>query len=129
MDFVEDDGDIIMRLESFDVVRRIHMSEGLDDASQPNSRLGYSVGRWEESTLIVRTTGVNWPYFDTNGRVPQSESVEIMERFTLSDDESSLSYDLGVTDPETFSESISLHLEFEWRPDMVVEPYECTLEE
>jgi len=129
MDFVQRDGDIVIRLESFDVVRTIHMGDNLDDASQPYSRLGYSVGRWEGSTLIVRTTRINWPYFDINGRVPQSESVEIMEHFTLSEDETGLSYELEVTDPETFTESVSSRLDFEWRPDMVVEPYQCILED
>ena len=128
IDFIERDGNILIRLESFDVVRTVHMGLNLDARSQPYSRLGYSVGRWEGSALIVRTTRVNWPYFDTNARVPLSEAVEILERFTLSDDETRLTYDLEVTDPETFTEPVSSRWEFDWRPDMFVEPYECTLE-
>jgi len=128
IDFVERDGNILIRLESFDVVRTVHMDPNADATSQPHSPLGYSVGRWEGRTLIVRTTGVNWPYFDINGRVPQSESVEIMERFTLSEDETRLTYELEVTDPETFTQPVSSRWELDWRPDMVVEPYECTLE-
>ena len=129
MDFVERDGDILIRLESFDVVRTIHMNPDEDAVSQPYSRLGYSVGRWEGRTLVVRTTAIDWPYFEDRGRVPLSEAAEVTERFTLSDDETKLTYDLEVTDPGTFTEPVSLRLELSWRPDLVVEPYECTLEE
>jgi hypothetical protein len=128
IDFVERDGDILIRLEVFDVVRTIHMNPSADAASRPSSRLGYSVGRWEGSALVVETTAVDWPYFDANGRVPLSESVEIVERFSLSDDEARLTYDLEVTDPVTFTETVSSRWQLVWRPDLVVEPYECTLE-
>ncbi len=129
MDFVEQDGDILIRVEVFDIVRTVHMDPNANAASQPRSRLGYSVGRWEGSTLVVRTTAVDWPYFDTNGRLPLSEAAVIVERFTLSDDETGLSYDLEVTDPGTFTEPVSARWELSWRSDMVVEPYECTLDE
>ena len=87
--------------------------------------------RWDAgdgNTLIVRTTRVNWPYFDSIGIVPQSEAVEIAERFTLSDDETRLTYDLEVSDPATFTAPVSARWEFGWRPDMVVEPFDCTLD-
>ena len=129
MDFVEQDGNIIVRLESFDVVRTIHMSPDENADSQPASRLGYSLGSWEEGTLVVRTAAINWSYFDPRGRIPLSEAAEVNERFTLSDDETRLTYDIEVTDPGTFTEPVSTRLELSWRPDLVVEPYECTLEE
>ncbi|MGI9259378.1 MAG: DUF6152 family protein [Gammaproteobacteria bacterium] len=129
MDFVEQDGDILIRLESFDVVRIVHMDANEDVESQPYSRLGYSVGRWDERALVVTTTAINWPYFDPGGRLPLSEAAEVNERFTLSDDETKLTYDIEVTDPGTFTEPVSTRLEFSWRPDLIVEPYECTLDE
>ena len=128
IDFVERDGDIVIRIEVFDVVRTVHMNPDVDTSFQPPSPLGYSEGHWEGNTLIVRTTRVNWPYFDSIGIVPQSETVETTERFTLSDDETQLTYDLEVSDPGTFTEPVSARWEFNWRPDMVVEPYECTLD-
>ena len=128
IDFVQRDGDIVLRIEVFDVVRTVHMNPDADTSAQPPSPLGYSVGRWGGNTLIVRTTRVNWPYFDSIGIVPQSEAVEIAERFTLSDDETRLTYDLEVSDPATFTAPVSARWEFGWRPDMVVEPFDCTLD-
>ena len=129
IDFVQRDDDIDIRVEVFDVVRTVHMDPDVDASAQPPSPLGYSVGRWEDNTLIVRTSRVNWPYFDSIGIIPQSEDVEITERFTLSDDETGLTYDLEVSDPETFTEPVSARWEFNWRPDMVVERYGCTLDD
>ena len=129
IDFVQRDGEIVIRVEVFDIVRTVHMDPDGETAAQLPSPLGYSEGRWEGNTLIVRTTQVNWPYFDSIGIIPQSEAVEITERFTLSDDETRLAYDLEVSDPETFTEPVSASWEFSWRPDMVVEHYGCTLDD
>ena len=128
IDFVRRDDEIVIRIEVFDVERTVHMDPDEGAAEQLPSPLGYSVGRWEGNTLIVRTTLVNWPYFDSIGIIPQSEAVEISERFALSDDETQLTYDLEVWDPETFTEPVSARWEFNWRPDMVVEHYGCTLD-
>jgi hypothetical protein len=49
----------------------------------------------------VRTTRIDWPWFD-NGGTPQSTDVEIVERFTLSEDQSRLDFEITVTDPGTF---------------------------
>ena len=129
IDFVQRDGNIVIRVEVFDVERTVHMGSDLDASTQPPSPLGYSEGRWEGNTLIVRTTRVNWPFFDSIGIIPQSESVEITERFALSDGETRLTYDLDVSDPATFTEPVSARWEFNWRPDMVVEHYGCILDE
>jgi len=51
----------------------------------------------------VTTTRINWPYFDNIG-TPQSENVEMLETFTVSEDQARLDYRLTVTDPGTFTE-------------------------
>ncbi|HEY5624377.1 MAG TPA: DUF6152 family protein [Gammaproteobacteria bacterium] len=127
IDFVARDSEILIRLEVFDVVRTVHMDADTDAGSQPVSRLGYSTGRWEGNTLVVRTSRIDWPYFDPNGRVPLGGRAEILERFTLSDDATTLSYEIVVTDAETFTAPVSARWEFDPRPDLIVEPFECTL--
>jgi hypothetical protein len=42
--------------------------------------------------------GVNWPYYDTIG-TPQSNAVEITERFALSGDQTRLDFLITVRDP------------------------------
>ncbi len=103
-----DDGDTIRYEQGvFDVVRTIYLpeSEGLEDPS--HSPLGYSTGRMEGRTLIVETTRLNWPYFNREG-IPLSEDVHITERFTVSDDQTSLDYHMTIVDPVNFSEPVTL---------------------
>jgi len=127
MEFVETDRDIELRFEEFDVVRMIHMDEadgGHDVAASP---LGHSVGRWEGDTLVVATNRINWPHFGRVG-IPQSESVEVVERFTVVDEEDRLDYELTITDPEVFAGSFTWEAHYNWRPGEVVGRYECTVE-
>ena len=52
-------------------------------------------------------TRVSWPYFDDAG-TPQTENVEILERFTVSGDGNRLEYSMTVTDPAAFVEPVNL---------------------
>ena len=51
----------------------------------------------------VTTTRVNWPWFDNAG-TRQSEDVEVLERFTLSEDQTRLDFQVTVVDHATFTE-------------------------
>ena len=111
IELVERNETIELRMTAFGVVRTIHMSADANDAMIAPSDLGFSVGRRVGDTLEVRTTRVSWPYFDDNG-TPQSENVELLERFSLIDDKSRLTYDLTVTDPDYFVDPITAS--WEW---------------
>ena len=132
IEFIELNGDIHILMEYFDLERVIHMGAGADAARAAPSALGYSVGRWEDGDLVVETTRVSWPYFDIRDLefVPQSGEVAIVERFKLSDDDEELRLDITVTDPAAFTEPVTAndYAVWSWRPDMRVEPYNCTLE-
>lgn len=98
-----DGGDLItLRTELYDIERTIHMDRDAPPGDAPWSRLGYSVGAWEDGDLVVRTTRVNWPYFDNAG-TPLSEDADIVERFSLSEDQTRLDFEVAVTDPSTFT--------------------------
>ncbi len=106
-EFIDHGDEIMLRTELYDIERTIHMDRSLPPDDAPWSRLGYSVGRWEGGDLLVTTTRINWPYFDNIG-TPQSEEVEIVERFSLSDDQTRLDFDIAITDPPTFSRPAQL---------------------
>ena len=127
-EFVQDGEDILMRLEAFDNVRRIHMDSAASAEEQPFTPLGYSTGRWEGETLVVTTTRIDWPtsrYFSP--RIPQSREVELVERFTLLEDATQLAYDVAITDPVNLTEPVSVERYIVWgtRPGIEVFPYEC----
>ena len=102
-EFVDEGERIRLRSELYDIDRIIHMDATLAPEDVAPSSLGFSVGRWDEATLVVGTTRVNWPWLDNSG-TPQSRAVEFEERFTVSADQTRLDYQLTVADPATFTE-------------------------
>jgi Family of unknown function (DUF6152) len=103
-----DPSTIVLRSEYFDLERTIHLGAAAAapvPARLAPSRLGYSTGRLEDGgrSLVVETTALNWPYYDTIG-TPLTPDVKITERFTLSEDQSALTYRQTVVDPATFTE-------------------------
>jgi hypothetical protein len=99
-----DNGDATLTLhtELYDIKRTIHMNRTEPPANEAMSHLGYSVGSWDGADLVVKTTLINWAYFDNIG-TPQSEAVEVIERFSLSDQSGRLNFHMTVTDPATFT--------------------------
>ncbi len=92
---------ITIRNAHYDLVRTIHIADAEDPELQPTGPLGYSVGRWEEDALVVRTTRIDFPFFDLVG-TPAGESPEVVERFRLSEDQARLDYESTTTEPSTF---------------------------
>ena len=123
--FVQDGADVVLRMEEYDTVRTIHMGDTEPAEAPAGSLLGYSQGRWEDSTLVVETSAIDWAYFDKEG-IPQGDAMSIVERFTPSEDGSRLEYAMTVTDSEVFTEPVSLERHWVWRPGEMIRPYDCT---
>ncbi len=128
IEFVQQGEDIVLRLEEWDGIRTIHMGAETSAGGSVIPHMGYSTGRWEENVLVVETSSVDYPLFGPSG-IPQSEKVEIVERFQLSDDGERLDYQVTVTDPETFSRPAVIYQHWVWIPSEEIKPYECTLGE
>ena len=122
----EGDDVIVVRMEEWDGVRRIHMNSPEGAETSPATPMGYSVGRWEGNTLVVSTNRISWPYFDNQG-TPQSKAVEIVERFTLSDDERGMTWEAIITDPVNLSEPGVVRQGYEWVPGEEIREFDCTL--
>jgi hypothetical protein len=96
----------------FDTQRTIHMDEGLSAEGQPRSRLGFSKATWEdEHTLVIRTTAIDYPYFDHSGTI-QGGDMEFTERYALSEDQSRLDLQLTIDDPVAFTETVTVNWHF-----------------
>ena len=121
MKFEQEGDDVVLYLEEQDSVRRIHMNGASNAASSP---FGHSMGRWDGDTLEVTTTDIDWPWFDQSG-IPQSEALQIVERFTPSPDGMVLRYELTATDPAVFTEPVVLDRVWVWDPTEEIRPYNC----
>ena len=118
-----DEGDrILMRIEEYDLIRTIHLTEQATPASR--TPLGHSVGRWEGNSLIVSTTGILLPYLNNAG-ILLTDDADIVERFELTQDETRLDYRLTITDPATFTEPVTRGRYWLWRPGERIQPFEC----
>lgn len=125
MEFVDQNDTILLRIEEYDTVRTIHMGNAASAKSPPPSLLGYSVGNWDNDTLVVRTTGVSYPHYNGAG-VPLSGAAEIVERMTAAADGSRLDYSYTVTDPATFTEPVVMEKSWVSLSGIAVEPYDCS---
>ena len=68
---ITDQGDRIrIRSEEYNMERYIYM-DALPAQPEP-SPTGYSLGRWDGDTLVVETTGIDWPFYSEIG-IPISE--------------------------------------------------------
>lgn len=125
MEFVDEGERIVQRIEEWDTVRTIHMSA--DTVGQGEAApLGHSVGRWEGKTLVVETANVDYPLLDDSG-TPMSPAVRVVERYTLSEDDTRLDLELTVTDPPNLAEPAVWVAVWAWEPGVRVRPFECTV--
>jgi hypothetical protein len=123
VEFSREGDDIVLRMEEYDSVRRIHMSP---DAVAPaeHTLMGFSKGHFEGATLVVETDHIAPGYFDHEG-VKQSDQIRTVERFMPNEDYTRLDYSLTTTDPVNFTEPFTLTRYFVWKPENSVHPYEC----
>src|SRR5690242_7177395 len=89
MELIDRGAVIQMRMEEYETIRTFHMSDAADPATQPRTPLGYSVGRWDGTTLVVETTRVSATILNAAG-VPIGSEARFVERFTPAADGSRL---------------------------------------
>ena len=128
MEFYEKDGNIVMHLELSDGLRTIYMNGNGADEDVAPSPLGHSIGHWDNGDLVISTNKINYPFFDDLG-TPQSGNLEIVERYSLSDDQTRLDWEAVAKDPEVFTEPVSLTGYMVWVPGEEVKPFDCTVPE
>jgi hypothetical protein len=119
-----DNGDILLRIEEYDLERTLFMDSRVTRELTEPTPLGFSTGAWDGRTLVVTTKRVSWPYFSQIG-IPQSSAVEIVERFAPTEDGSRLGYTLTVTDPATFTAPVTLSTYWIYVPGVELLPYQC----
>jgi hypothetical protein len=102
---------IVMMYESPNSPHRTIFMDGRELPKDPNPTwLGYSVGRWENDTLVVTSIGFNeLGWLDVDGN-PQTESLKLVERFHRKDF-GHLELDTTFEDPKVFTKPFTLHMD------------------
>ena len=128
MAFVDEGNVIRLKFEEDDNERLIYMAGTQDVGPDERTLLGHSTGRWDGETLVVETTGIQAGVIDDHG-TPFSAQIHLLERFSVSEDGSRLEYQIAISDPESFLETVSAERYWIWRPEIVVGRYACEEEQ
>jgi len=114
---VQTPGLMVILYESPNSPHRIVFTDGRDLPKDPNPTwLGYSVGRWEEDTLVVTTAGFNDKgWLDSAGH-PQTESLRITERLQRRDF-GHMDFEMTIDDPKVFTRPFTVKRERLLAPD------------
>ena len=124
LEFIVQGDDLLIRIEEFDTERLVHMNAPRSSIPDAHSRLGYSRGRWDGETLIVETEKIEASVLYTDG-TPQSNAIQLVERFDMNEAGDRLNYRLTITDPEIFTETLNFGRYWVWQPDIRIQPYDC----
>ena len=95
------------------------------------TRMGYSVGHWEDDTLVVETSFLrDYPYMR---RLPNTEDARIVERIWIEnrsdengEEQRYLINELTLTDENLYTEPVMVRGILAWSPDTPIMEYSCS---
>ncbi len=77
---------------------------------------GNARGTWERDTLVVDSKTFNEKFWFTNGGLPHTERLHLIERFTRTDF-NTLKYEVTIDDPGAYARSWSAGWTLQWVPE------------
>jgi hypothetical protein len=101
------ENEIRMSYGSMGIERVIHLNMAEHPASNAPSVAGHSIGRWENDVLIVDTVGFAPGILSADGRLPHSDRLHVVERWTLNPETLALSRRYVADDPTYFTGQFS----------------------
>jgi hypothetical protein len=124
LEIVQTDERVVILYESFGEVRRIDLDGRAYPKDLPHRAMGYSLGHWEGSTLVVETEMLSAAFVDLAGQ-PLSENAHVVERISLSADGRTLRSALTLYDPENYHRPITRHRTWAKTPETTILEYDC----
>jgi hypothetical protein len=104
--------------------RIIYWDKALPEDPDPDY-LGYSIARFEGSTLVIDTIGLNdKTWLDYSG-LPHGEKLKVQERYTLTAADT-IQGSVRITDPDYYRESWSSKFVLKRQPGMDLKESVCT---
>lgn len=124
LEILQDEKQVTILYESFREVRRIFLDGREFPADLPATAMGYSVGHWEGSTLVVESSLLKPAFVDQAGQ-PISANARVVERISMSEDGSNLRSLLTLHDPENYRRPIVRYRQWRRTPDTTILEYDC----
>ena len=125
VEVLDADNRIVMLYEDMHEVRRVYLDRDFPEGVETlNQSMGYSVGHWEDSTLVVVTRGLKRSVWDAPG-MPISPEAVFTERWYL-DEVGILHIEFSMNDPENYHRPVLMHqIRTKQSNDSEVAPYAC----
>jgi hypothetical protein len=124
LEMVQNDKQVTILYESFHEVRRIFLDGRPYPEQLPHRAMGYSLGHWEGSTLVVETRMLTPGFVDLAGQ-PLSADARVVERMSLSPDGNALRSELTLHDPANYRRPITRFRSWRREPSLTILEYDC----
>ena len=126
MEMIVSENQVTILYEYNHTVRRVFLDQTEFPSDYPPSLVGYSIGHWEDDTLVVETRALLPGWINMEGVAPYTGAAVATERFTLDGEQRVLTVERSVMDPEYYSGPVT------WTTEYVpaqypVYPYDCTV--
>lgn len=117
-EIIQTESMIVFLYESFGMVRRIYMDGREPPEYLPPSRMGYSLGHWEQDELVINTNNIAAGLLSGAG-LRQYGDVSVIERYRLSEDDRLIA-DVEITAPQTFASPWLRSFTWEFDPEGMI---------
>jgi len=94
-----------------------------DDKDFP-TYYGRALGQWQGDTLVVDTKNFNEKFWFTNGGLPHTGDLHLIERISRPDF-STLKYEVTIDDPGAYTKTWSSNWTLQWVAGEELPPYYC----
>ena len=101
---------------------RIIAIDGRPPSERLHSYMGYSTGKWEGDTLVIKSSGFTNKTALAGTR--HTEKLRVVERLTRTADDT-ITYEATVTDPDTWTAPWKVSVPLTTQAGYEVYPYEC----
>ena len=105
-------------------VRRIFLDGKSPPEFYPTSAMGWSNGHWDGSDLVIDTQLIEGNVRDFRGE-PVSDGARMRERYSLSEDGTTLSAVIHLIDPDNYRHPPIRRRQWVRKPDVEIYPWEC----
>jgi hypothetical protein len=85
---------------------------------------GRALGKWDGDTLVVDSTGFNDSFWFSNGGLPHTQQLHLIERFSRPD-LNTLRYDVTIDDPGAYTRTWSSGWTLKWVANEELPVYYC----
>ena len=125
LEIIQQDHQVVFLHEHFHMVRRIFTDGRQAPENWWPTLGGFSVGHWEDNTLVVKTTHLSPENLVWHTGMPFSGNSDTytIERYTFTDDE--MMYTAEVYDPTYYEEPYTFSGGRELAPNGMILEYEC----